>query len=351
MQTPLTSVSEISSDTPSCATRHKALLEEYNQLLEHLRHSPATPMALNESFMKTRPFSPLYMDENKKRPAATDLPDTSAGYFSLAQLAAYYGLAPWDRADQAMHQSSLDALEEKRARHALQLESGIDIDELTCAPSESERETLAGRPRSTSLETQIAGLTETKIKDAVREFLPATETSLIGHLVKSLPPRTSVAEVRPKPTVYLEKMLQSTDASRLAQSLLEKLGWYGNKPGEETSPLVRYKLLSRAIRLWERQDTGTTRDIAGYQWHKRSNYGKSYQAIWAEFETHLLESGRASSPVEAILLAALYRFEFPGDFHRSDVPGDLAYKSSPVWVNFVHGLNLAEVIEPYRVPT
>jgi len=78
---------------------------------------------------------------------------------------------------------------------------------------------------------------------------------------------------------------------------------------------------------------------------------KSYQTIWAEFETHLQESGRASSSVEAVLLAALYRFEFPGDFHRSDIPDDLAYKSSPVWVNFVHGLNLAEVIEPYRVPT
>ncbi|AXJ06264.1 hypothetical protein CFN16_19665 [Pseudomonas fluorescens] len=349
MQIPLTSVSETSSDTPSSAIRHKALQEEYKQLLEHLRHTPATPMALTERFMKTHPHSPLYMEEKRKPPAATDLPNTSAGYFSLAQLAVYYGLAPWDRTDEAMHQSSLHALDEKRARHALQLESGVNIDELLCAPSESERKSLRNRPRSTSLEAQLASLTDLKIKGVIREFLPATETSLIGHLVRVLPSSASVVDVQAAPTVYLEKLLQSTDADRLAQTLLEKLGWYGSKPGEETSPTVRYKMLSRAIRLWERRDTGATRDIAGYQWHKRSNYGKSYQAIWTEFETHLLNSGRASTAVEAALLAALYRFEFPSDFHRTDIPEDLPYKNSLVWVNFVHGLNLAELIEPDRL--
>src|SRR6185295_16143224 len=110
--------------------------------------------------------------------------------------------------------------------------------------------------------------------------------------------------------------------------------------------LARNKLLSRAIRLWEQRDTDAERDIAGYPWHQRSNYGKSYQAIWSEFEDHLLSSNRVTSEIEAVLLACLYRCEFPIDFHRSDIPVDLPYRSSLVWVNFVHGLHLADAIEP-----
>jgi len=49
------------------------------------------------------------------------------------------------------------------------------------------------------------------------------------------------------------------------------------------------------------------------------------------------------------LLASLYRYEFPSDFHRTDTPPDLSYRSSIVWVNFVHGLNLAQAFEPERV--
>lgn len=339
-----------STTPPTCSVRYQALLDEYNRLLERLREIPATYSGLTDTYLTPQPSSPLDLDaRNRAAARKAGLKLRPDGQFSLAAMAFYYGIHPWDPTDATQHQTALNALDEKRARHALQLQSGIDIDELTCTPTESERKSLASRPRSTSLETLLVSLTESKIKDAVREFLPADETSLIGHLVKSLPSQVNVANVRSAPTVYLEKLLQSTDARMLAQSLLEKLVWYGSNPGEETSPTVRYKLLSRAIRLWERRDNGATRDVAGYQWHKRSNYGKSYQAIWTEFETHLQESSRASSPIEAILLATLYRFEFPGDFHRSDIPDDLPYKSSLVWVNFVHGLNLAEIIEPYRV--
>jgi hypothetical protein len=350
MQSSSITIPASSDAPPTCTTHYQALLEEYSRLLQKLREAPATPSALTDTYISPQPFSP--MDLDAKNPATArkaGLKPRPDGQFSLATMALYYGMKPWNRMDTTEHRAALHALEEKRARHSLQLESGIDIDELACAPDESERKPLANRPRSTSLDTLLARLTESKIHEAVRKFLPAAETSLIGYLVKSLPSQTTVANVRATPTVFLEKLLQSSDADRLAQALLEKLDWYGGKPGEDASPIARNKLLSRAIRLWERRDTAVTRDIAGYQWHKRSNYGKSYQAIWNEFESHLLQSRRASSDIEAILLAALYRFEFPTDFHRSDTPEDLPYKSSLVWVNFVHGLNLVEAIEPHRV--
>ncbi|HEF4759261.1 TPA: hypothetical protein SAN82_001675 [Pseudomonas putida] len=353
MLPPSTTVRESPDATPTYAARHQALLEEYDQLLVNLRDSPASSSALTHTFIKPHPFSPLDLDVNKPTVAANaSFPLPPEGHFSLAQVALYYGMAPWERTDGAAHQAAIHALEEKRARHALQLECGVDVDSLACTPNDADRLSLSA-PASTVAEPfdiRLARLTMTKMKEAIRQFLPIAETSLIGHLAKNIAPGITVAQIRQSPSVYLEKVLQSADAIRLAQCLLEKLDWYGKNAGEKASPFVRNKLLSKAIRLWEQRDTDAERDIAGYPWHQRSNYGKSYQAIWREFEDHLLRSKRASSESEAILLACLYRSEFPSDFRRSDIPVDLPYRSSLVWVNFVHGLNLAEAIEPERVP-
>ena len=355
MLPPSTSSAPPDADS-SYPARHQALLEEYSRLLEKLRDTPSTVKALTDTYLKPHAGSPLDLDAKKpsiaRKMKLSLRPD---GQFSLARMALYYGIPPWNPADNDEHQATLRVLEEKRARHGLQLERGIDVDSLACAPSDEERRTLVTSLRlppkeRLSLSFLLDRLTENKIREAVGQFLPDSAKSLIGHLAKNLSPDISAARVRQTPTVYVEQILQSADAIRLAKSLLTKLGWYGSGTEQEDSPLVRNKLLSRAIRLWERRDTDATRDIAGYPWHQRSNYGKSYPAIWSEFEDHLLSTNRATSEVEAVLLACLYRCEFPIDFHRSDIPADLPYRSSVVWVNFVHGLHLAEAIEPDRVP-
>lgn len=340
----------------SYPARHQALLEEYSRLLEKLRNTPSTASALTNTYLKPHPGSPLDLDAKNpsiaRKLKLTLRPD---GQFSLARMALYYGISPWNPADKEEHQAALRALEEKRARHGLQLERGIDVDSLACTPNLEEHQALR-KSRSLPpkerlpLSTLLGRLTESKIREAIRQFLPASVKSLIGHLAKNLASDITAARVRQTPTVYLEQILQSADASQLAKSLLTKLGWYGSDTEQDDSPLVRNKLLSRAIRLWEQRDTDAERDIAGYPWHQRSNYGKSYQAIWSEFEDHLLSSNRVTSEIEAVLLACLYRCEFPIDFHRSDTPVDLPYRSSLVWVNFVHGLHLADAIEPDRVP-
>ncbi|MBN3865365.1 hypothetical protein HCU66_24485, partial [Pseudomonas frederiksbergensis] len=385
--------------SPSYALQYQGLLDDYDLLLSFLRGTEKPSGTLANTLMRPRPFSPLDLDSQDGQSAlqalikdddyralcrrqnasygsltitmkdeqavyqTLDLDRTttitlslidnpkwatwtsrinkaaqklggqirSDGLFSIARMAGYYGMTPWDPEDAAEHRAAIYALEEKRARHSLQLDSGVDIGSLTSAPTAEET-------------------TGVRINEAVRQFLPITETSLIGYLAKNLSSETTATQIREKPTVFLEKILRSDDAIRLAQALLEKLDWYGAKADEEASPFVQNKLLSRAIRLWERREKDNPKDIAGYPWYQRSNYGKSYEAIWSEFENHLLSSERASSEAEAILLASLYRSEFPSDFHRSDIPSDLPYRSSPVWVNFVHGLNLAEAIEPDRVP-
>ncbi|WP_081265255.1 hypothetical protein [Pseudomonas fluorescens] len=354
MQTPSASTDE-SDPAATAAIRHQALLEEYSRLLAKLRSIPAVASALTDTLIRPQPFAPLVLAAGKQ-PTAPDKPGLlhPDGQCSLASMALYYGMPPWDPADPAQHHAALHALDEKRARHALQLESGVDIDLLNGTTTAAERKSLRDQKRlpsaeSASFATGLERLTAAKIKQAVRDFLPATETSLLSHLAKTLPAETTLANIRQTPTVYLEKILQSSEASRLAQALLVALDWFGKAAEEQASPLVRNKLLSRAIRVWGQRAADAAQAIAGYAWQQPCHYGKSYQTIWREFEDHLLQSNRAATASEAVLLASVYRCEFPNDFHRADIPADLPYKSSVIWVNFVHGLNLAEVIEPERV--
>ena len=274
------------------------------------------------------------------------------GAVNLVQMTTYYGILPWHAGNADEHRTTINAVEEKRARHTLRLDSGLDIDLLNRAPTNEDRKILKALRQSNpaqpmTMEALITRLTNRDINDIVKQFLPSTETSLFTHLEKNALPRTTTEQARATPTVFLEKILRSAESVRLGNALLKGLKWYGGDPDENTSPEIRIKLVSRAIRLW----TGVSRDnkpedIAGYPWHQRSNWGKSYQTIRAEFEQHLRDSKRASSVTESILLARLFQPEFPREFQVPDIPPDLPYRSSAVWVNFVHGVTLADAMEP-----
>lgn len=272
---------------------------------------------------------------------------------SLPQVLTYYGLPAAQPQSAAEMDSVIRELEERRASHSLQLCSGVDVDALNRAPTAKDRKPLNSIKRvfptsSMNMDGLIAQLTNRNIVVIVKSFLPETENSLFSYLAKDTLASATYAQVRATPTVMLEKILRSVESERLATALLEGLNWYGGKSGEETSSGVRIKLVSKAIRLWSNND-GKPLDIVGYPWHKRSNWGKSYPSIQAEFEQHLLDSGRASSLAEAILLARLLKAEFPREFQVLDIPSDLPYRSSVVWVNFVHGVTLIEAMEPDKI--
>lgn len=269
---------------------------------------------------------------------------------SLPQVLTYYALPAAQTQNTTEMESLIHKLEERRASHSLQLFSGVDIDTLNRSPTAEDRQLLKTIQRATptsamTIDSLLAQLTNRDIVAIVQRFLPETESSLFSYLIQNAVPNATEAQVRVTPTVVLESILRSAESERLAMALLEGLNWYGGKPGEETSSGVRIKLLSKAIRLWTNK-SGNPADIAGYPWHQRSNWGKSYPSIRAEFEQHLFDSRRASSMTEAILLARLLQPEFPRAFQVPDIPPDLPYGSSVVWVNFVHGVTLAEAIEP-----
>jgi hypothetical protein len=272
--------------------------------------------------------------------------------FSIPRMALYYGIAPWDPKNAAEHQAAIHALEEKRARHSLELERGIDIDRLTRAPTSKELKAYrAVRKKlpsySMSIEAFVSKVTHSQIIDVTRQFLPEQQTSLLDYLGRTVLGTLTIEQIRATPTVYLEKILRSAEAQELANRLLQALEWYGGKPGEETAPGIRIKLVAKALRLWLAAPTSENPDvIAGYRWQKPTNWGRSYQAIRAEFESHLFTTKRAGSIKESTLAARLFQSQFPMDFSISDIPPDLSYRSSVVWVNFVHGVNLAQAIDP-----
>lgn len=318
-----------SPSTP--ATRYQDLLDDYDILLSLLRDTEQSPAALAKSSIRPLPSSPL-------------------------ELARRLGMSPWNTGDASEHQAAINALAERRASHVLQLNNGVSVENLSCALTDEDRTAIrtarrTPEKRGWTTEQFLTQLTQRKLEEAVQQFLPEGETSLLEYIVTTSGLWISNEQVRMTPTVYLEKIFKSPQSIQLGQVLLEKLNWYGAKPDEEASPLIRVKLLSHAIRFWEaRSKSHSPRDVAGYAWHQRSNYGESYSTIRKRFEDHLLESGQATTQMDAMFLARLYQHEFPADFQIPDVPPELSYRGSTVWVNFAHGVALAQILDPERIP-
>ncbi|MFJ7798073.1 deaminase domain-containing protein [Pseudomonas sp. NPDC096950] len=328
------------TSNPTYAQRHQGLLEDYDLLLSSMR----SPQQTSDTLLRPSRFSPLDLDLQIVR---------QNGLLPLDQMARYYGIAPWDPQNPTQHQSVIDALEEKRASHSLELENGLEIDELQRPGSLKERKAYDAMRKSVphledtlTFERYRAKRTNTLIIETVRNFLPP-QTSLIGYLGDGFDAKVTFAKVRAKPTVYLEKLLNSPRAQTLADLLIKALDWYGAQPGEQTSPAIRTKLVSRAIRLYlQAPSSEVPQEIAGYDWQQSAHWGKSYQAIHREFESHLLSTRRVATANEAVILARLYQTQLTKDFAVRDVPAELPYRSSVVWVNFMHGVLLCAAMEP-----
>lgn len=251
------------------------------------------------------------------------------GEVTFARMAWFYGAPLEDPLDRKQREDVILALEEKRARHSLGLGDAIRLDELSHGSAVKNRSV------------------DDLIMETMRERFPQLRTSLLAHLSPIDIASLTLQDLRAKPSFYLEKILLSEEARALTKALLRALEWYGGHHDEDSAPSVQIKLLIKAIDLWCLAGESTSDGaIAGYQWQAPSNWGQSYETIWLAFESHLLSSKRASSVNESILLASLYRSSFPLDFHIPDVPPELPYRSSTVWVNFAHGVQLANAIDP-----
>ncbi|WLH94313.1 hypothetical protein PSH58_20585 [Pseudomonas hefeiensis] len=378
------------SPTPSYAEQHQGLLGDYEAMLSLVRNNQTPSQTLTDSLVKPRLCSPMALEnETGQRALQTLIQDKSYqalckivraphyhlivtlkdgeaiyetlsrnrettipvllnkkpawnelrgkiekaarllggqirfdGHVTLARMAWFYGITPWNPQNTEQRNDTVSALEEKRAQHTLGLGNGVNIDAL-----------------STNAESLLI--------ETVRQFLPTPQTPLLAYLSALDIDTLTTTQIRAKPSAYLEDILLSMNARKLATQLLQALGWFGGRPGEDTASGICTKLLAKAIRLWLADGQNESPDsIAGYPWQSSSNWGKSYRQIRAEFEAHLLSSKRAASVNESILLACLYQPLFPPQFQIRDIPAQLPYRSSTVWVNFAHGVYLADAIDP-----
>ncbi|MDB5992911.1 MAG: hypothetical protein JWP42_47, partial [Pseudomonas sp.] len=276
----------------------------------------------------------------------------SSRRISFERMCRFYGidLSPWTP---QKNQAAIDDLQEKIASHHLKLEDDFDILRLRRRPTDKDRAAFRSSRRASSDPSTVdthnvhAAIIRAEIIDAINAFLPEGSASPLTHLANDILAEATVDQVRATPTVYLQRILQSPQAGKLGMNVLTAMDWHGGKTGEETSPFIHIKVIANALQLWLASQTADNADeIAGYALKSRSNWGKSYPAIRAEFEAHLLTSKRAASEKEAIVIARLFLGRFPLEFRIKDIPQELAYRSSVVWVNFLTGVNIINATEP-----
>lgn len=270
---------------------------------------------------------------------------------SFDRMCWFYGIASWLR-DAQKENDAINVLQEKIASHRLRLEEDFEALELRRNPTEKELATVQLLQQAfpgTPLDSQQLHTDQVRaeIIEAVNQFLPEKGTSPLTYLAKDILSTATTEQVRATPTVFLERILQSAAAVNLGNTLLTTTNWYGGKTGEETSPYIQTKLIANALQYWlSAKSNDNPAFIAGYNLQASSNWGKSYAVIRAEFEAHLLTSKRASSEKEAIVIARLFLPRFPTEFRVADIPVDLAYRASIVWVNFLNGVNLIKATDP-----
>ncbi|KQV16275.1 hypothetical protein ASC74_25475 [Pseudomonas sp. Root329] len=266
---------------------------------------------------------------------------------SAPLIATFYGLHPWDPANTAEHQAAIDTLEEKIATFQLGLEDDFNILDLKPTLKKEDRQVSFQGFLTTESRDELQGQFITgEIKRVIQSFLPDGVTSPLTHLANDILASAMPEKVDVQPTIFLKKILQSPEAEKLGTVLLTTMDWYGGKMGEETSPHISTKLVAQALRIWFKSQTIEYPDrIAGYDLNSNLNWGKSYRDIWREFKDHLFTSRRAISKKEATVMARLFLHEFPTEFRISDIPKELPYRSSVVWVNFVSGVNLISLTD------
>lgn len=255
-----------------------------------------------------------------------------------------------------MKETTTDATEtsaarELRARQALGLDNGPDIEGFV-QPTAKDRKRFnalrraspGGAPTET-LETCKAKLINAQITATIRSFMSGSPM-LIRRLGAEVLFPPSAEKVRATPSVFLQQMLDSAPAQDLADRLLKALKWYGAGPGEQTPASVRNQLLCKAICLYlNAPSSAESQELAGFRWQDPLHWGKSYQTLRDDFAQHLLRTQRVATTKESIVLAHIYQTRLSKDFQVADVPPDLRYKSSVVWVNFMHGVLLADELD------
>ncbi|MEQ7919051.1 ParB/RepB/Spo0J family partition protein [Xanthomonas sp. WHRI 1810A] len=143
----------------------------------------------------------------------------------------------------------------------------------------------------------------------------------------------------------LDAMLTSTIADQLAEELLWALEWYGGEDGEITDPAIRQQLVWAALML-ELDPPGRQQEghVADCDLQGPDNWGLTYP----QRRARLMAAVSSKTDIPEMALHILGP-AIP-DFMVHDVDEDMQYGSAP-WVNFAHGVALANTLQPGSLMT
>ncbi|WP_268798848.1 ParB N-terminal domain-containing protein [Pseudomonas huanghezhanensis] len=227
---------------------------------------------------------------------------------------------------------------------------------------------VPAKARVNRLPVQVDGLLRDEdvitLEATTREFLqeqsnaasdnPATtrDTRSLFHLLShTLLAEQGTADISQAAirTVF-ENMLSSPTANQLSQKLLRALGWFGGLTGEEADTHISKQLIWAALMLELDPVAGQLQGfVAGYCTEDPHHWGLSYGHRRAQLRVHLKRrTWTDAEPNEnAACLAAHILTPAMPDFAVMHIPETLKYGTVP-WVNFTHGVALANAIDPIR---
>jgi len=174
--------------------------------------------------------------------------------------------------------------------------------------------------------------------------LPETSASkpvsLLDHLHGPWLASMSMDALRDYPMTALTKVLTTPRAGELAEQLRLALGWMNGDGIQSPSGLMDFKLLVVAARV----QLDPRGDLDGFDLQSSDWIGHTYDYIRHSFQKRLHERGHVQSLQTAVVANLTLLEHFPSDFSIVNVPAGLPYRSSVRWVEFKHGVDLAEAV-------
>ncbi len=259
---------------------------------------------------------------NKNSPLIPHNGSTEPGTNRLDNMLKFYGIVPSDPRTPAQLQAAINEAQNTRSEISL----GLDDD-------------------SSRVDALLHDRNDSAITGLVDELEAQYKKPLLSYLTEGLSAQ-ALEKAMSSPAALLEQIMKLPKATELIQTLLKKLGGPGVALDGVILSSVKTRLLMKAITL--SVDPAQSRKpgyIAGFHLASDENWSKSYPQINASFREHLTRS-RKLSEAQADLAIYLLKPQFPADFSVRDIPADLPYQGTAVWVNFKHGVTLAEMIEP-----
>ncbi len=254
--------------------------------------------------------------ETLAEPARTD------GSVSLALMLRYnYGISLPESRDTATINGLLNTLAEVQASQELGLLDQFDISALLTPDMLS------------------------KIRQTCAEYLNDEPTTLLGKLGAHLLATHTQEHIRTSPVAVIAQILRSEQATTLGQAILARLQWPESETARSLATLTDRILWHAISDNLQAQETRQPDSIAGYSFTQDDNWGRSHSAILTDLHHHLIATQKAASMNEAVVAGVMLALDDHPEWLISDVPDDLPYGCTEVWVNFQHGVALAESIE------